>query len=73
MNYMRRVVSSKEKKRRLTTLAGNDLAGRLLAEYDDLTSLSLDLGFSSHSHFSSAFRTAYGRTPSEFKQFALRR
>ena len=45
----------------------------LLAEYDDLTSLSLDLGFSSHSHFSSAFRTAYGRTPSEFKQFALRR
>ena len=45
----------------------------LLAEYDDLTSLSLDLGFSSHSHFSSAFRTAYGRTPSEFKQFARRR
>ena len=45
----------------------------LLAEYDDLTSLSLDLGFSSHSHFSSAFRTAYGRTPSGFKQFALRR
>jgi AraC family transcriptional regulator len=45
----------------------------LLAEYDDLTDLSLDLGFSSHSHFSAAFRAAYGRTPSEFRQTALRR
>jgi AraC-like DNA-binding protein len=45
----------------------------LLGEYDDLTSLSLDLGFSSHSHFSAAFRAAYGRSPSEFKQSALRR
>lgn len=45
----------------------------LLALYDDLTALSLDLGFSSHSHFSSAFRDAYGRTPSEFRQSALRR
>src|SRR5204863_456394 len=40
----------------------------LLAEYDDLTSLGLDLGFSSHSHFSSAFRAAYGRTPAEFQR-----
>ena len=45
----------------------------LLAQYDDLTSLSLELGFSSHSHFSAAFREAYGRSPSEFRQFALRR
>jgi AraC family transcriptional regulator len=45
----------------------------LLAQYDDLTALSLDLGFSSHSHFSSAFREAYGRSPSEFRQSALRR
>ena len=45
----------------------------LLAQYDDLTALSLDLGFSSHSHFSAAFRDAYGRTPSEFRQSALRR
>ncbi len=45
----------------------------LLAQYDDLTSLSLDLGFSSHSHFSAAFRDAYGRSPSEFKLSALRR
>jgi AraC family transcriptional regulator len=45
----------------------------LLGEYDDLTSLGLDLGFSSHSHFSAAFRQVYGRSPSEFKQSALRR
>jgi AraC family transcriptional regulator len=43
----------------------------LLAQYDDLTTLSLDLGFSSHSHFSAAFRDAYGRSPSEFRQSAL--
>jgi AraC-like DNA-binding protein len=40
----------------------------LLGEYDDLTTLSLELGFSSHSHFSAAFRDVYGRSPSEFKQ-----
>ena len=40
----------------------------LLALYDDLTTLSLDLGFSSHSHFSAAFREAYGSSPSEFRQ-----
>jgi AraC family transcriptional regulator len=45
----------------------------LLAQYDDLTALSLDLGFSSHSHFSAAFREAYGRSPSAFRQSALRR
>jgi AraC family transcriptional regulator len=45
----------------------------LLAQYDDLTALSLDLGFSSHSHFSAAFRTAYGRSPSEFRRGALHR
>jgi AraC-like DNA-binding protein len=42
----------------------------LLGQYDDLTALSLDLGFSSHSHFSAAFRAAYGRSPSEFRQTA---
>lgn len=40
----------------------------LLGRYADLTTLSLDLGFSSHSHFSSAFRQAYGRTPAEFQR-----
>src|ERR1035438_2300844 len=45
----------------------------LLPHYDDLTDLSLELGFSSHSHFSAAFRETYGRSPSEFRQSALRR
>lgn len=40
----------------------------MLSEYDDLTALSIDLGFSSHSHFSSAFKQTYGRTPAEFQR-----
>jgi len=39
----------------------------LLGLYDDLSALSLDLGFSSHSHFSAAFQQTYGRSPSEFR------
>ena len=42
----------------------------LLGEHVDLTRLALDLGFSSHSHFSAAFKRAYGRTPSEFQRSA---
>jgi AraC family transcriptional regulator len=45
----------------------------LLPQYDDLTSLSLDLGFYSHSHFSTAFAKAYGYPPSKFKQAASQR
>ncbi len=45
----------------------------LLGRYDDLTTLSMELGFSSHSHFSSAFRQAYGRTPKEFQGLIRRR
>lgn len=45
----------------------------LLGGYDDLTALALEVGFSSHSHFSAAFRQAYGRSPSEFKRVALGR
>jgi len=45
----------------------------ILAQYDDLTALALDLGFSSHSHFSAAFRQTYGRSPSEFRESALSR
>ena len=40
----------------------------LLGTYEDLSALSLDLGFSSHSHFSAAFQRTYGRTPSEFRR-----
>ncbi|MEP7243967.1 MAG: AraC family transcriptional regulator [Gammaproteobacteria bacterium] len=45
----------------------------LLAQYDDLNTLSAELGFSSHSHFSAAFQRTYGRSPSEFRQSALHR
>jgi AraC family transcriptional regulator len=45
----------------------------LLARYNDLTSLALDLGFSSHSHFSAAFRQLYGYSPTRFKHSALSR
>lgn len=45
----------------------------LLGQYDDLSKLSLDLGFSSHSHFSAAFQQAYGRSPTEFRQSAMHR
>src|SRR5215472_9713034 len=45
----------------------------LLPQYEDLTALGLDLGFSSHSHFSAAFRAVYGRSPSEFRRSALPR
>jgi len=44
----------------------------LLTEYDDLSSLAIELGFSSHSHFTAAFKQAYGRSPTEFKQSARR-
>lgn len=49
--------------------------GRALVELphsDDLTTLALDLGFSSHSHFTSAFRRAMGCTPSQFRESTRR-
>ena len=36
----------------------------------DLTDLALDLGYSSHSHFTAAFRKAFGVTPSAFRRKA---
>jgi AraC-like DNA-binding protein len=45
----------------------------LLPQCDDLMTLGMELGFSSHSHFSSAFRQAYGRTPKEFQQLVQKR
>lgn len=38
-----------------------------LPHADDLTRLAFDSGFSSHSHFTAAFRRAFGQTPSEFR------
>jgi AraC-like DNA-binding protein len=40
---------------------------------DDLTALALDLGFASHSHFSSAFRREFGVTPSFARAHRSRR
>ncbi|WP_420871264.1 helix-turn-helix transcriptional regulator [Marinicauda algicola] len=37
---------------------------RIAAGEEGLTGLALDLGFSSHAHFTTAFRREYGRTPS---------
>ena len=43
----------------------------LVADCEDVSALALDLGFSSHSHFTAAFRQAYGRTPTGFRRAAL--
>jgi AraC family transcriptional regulator len=45
----------------------------LLAEYDDLSALGLELGFSSHSHFSAAFQRTYHRSPSSFRDATAKR
>jgi AraC-like DNA-binding protein len=34
----------------------------------DIAALALDLGFSSHAHFSTAFRATYGETPSRYRE-----
>jgi AraC-like DNA-binding protein len=39
-----------------------------LPDADDITSLALELGFSSHSHFTDVFRREFGKTPSEFRK-----
>lgn len=41
---------------------------RLIGGADDLTGLALDLGFSSHSHFTDAFRSEFGRPPSAVRR-----
>jgi AraC-like DNA-binding protein len=42
----------------------------LLDTKDDLTNIALDTGFSSHSHFTSAFRQTVGISPTEFRKSA---
>lgn len=39
----------------------------LIVECPDLTTVALDLGFSSHSHFTAAFRKIYGHAPTAFR------
>lgn len=41
--------------------------------HEDLSTLAQDLGFSSHSHFTAAFKQAYGVSPSAFKLSAASR
>jgi AraC-like DNA-binding protein len=43
---------------------------RLADGVADLTALALDLGFSSHSHFTHAFRRAFGTPPAAFRRTA---
>jgi AraC-like DNA-binding protein len=38
-----------------------------------LLRLALDVGFSSHSHFSASFHRAYGTTPSQFREMSRSR
>jgi AraC-like DNA-binding protein len=56
-----------------------ELRARLAAALDavldtsqDLTTIALELGFSSHSHFTAAFRRAYGVTPSALRNGSQR-
>jgi AraC-like DNA-binding protein len=42
-----------------------------LPERDDITDLALELGFSSHSHFTATFRTMLGITPSDYRLGAM--
>jgi AraC-like DNA-binding protein len=44
-----------------------------LPHTEDLTALALDVGFSSHSHFSAVFRRAFGLTPSQFRETSGKR
>ncbi|MBA3678490.1 MAG: helix-turn-helix transcriptional regulator [Sphingosinicella sp.] len=39
-----------------------------LRDCNDITVLALDLGFSSHSHFSFTFKKAFGLTPSDYRR-----
>ena len=60
-----------------STIHGHRLQLRLRAALDrlpgaenDLTQLALDLGFSSHSHFTAAFRQAFGMPPSQVSRLS---
>jgi AraC-like DNA-binding protein len=51
-----------------TDLRLREALNRLGDHGRDLTGLALDLGFSSHSHFTAAFRRAFGATPSSVRR-----
>jgi AraC family transcriptional regulator len=59
--------------RQLTRLRLRHALEHLADGKPDLTMLALDLGFSSHAHFSHVFRSEFGSAPSEFsRQLSMR-
>jgi len=56
--------------RYLTRLRLRASLERLADGAKDLTALALDLGFSSHSHFTDAFRHEFGRAPRTFRKMS---
>ena len=56
--------------RYLTRLRLRTSLERIVEPGADLTSVALDLGFSSHSHFTDVFRREFGKTPSEIRDTA---
>ena len=58
--------------RYLTQLRLRAALERLADGADDLTVLALELGFSSHSHFTDAFRREFGRPPSATRKTSSR-
>jgi AraC family transcriptional regulator len=59
--------------RHLTRLRLRHALEHLADGKPDLTMLALDLGFSSHAHFTHAFRNEFGYAPSEFsRQLSMR-
>lgn len=59
--------------RYLTRLRLRASLERLADGAKDLTTLALELGFSSHSHFTDTFRREFGRAPSDVRRNASRR
>jgi AraC-like DNA-binding protein len=57
--------------RYLTILRLRASLEKLAEGADDITGLALDLGFSSHSHFTDVFRREFGSTPSEVRKRSL--
>lgn len=58
--------------RYLTQLRLRTSLDRIEGGADNLSALALELGFSSHSHFTDAFRSAFGTTPGEVRRSGLR-
>jgi AraC-like DNA-binding protein len=57
--------------RYLTQLRLRASLERLADDTADITEVALDLGFSSHSHFTETFRREFGRTPSQVRRNEL--